>query len=84
MKQSPFLELDINERANKVWASGEYIGTRAYYGYKVQLYVLQGLYVEVWYSPALNKIEKVEPIQSDKVLNHYLKDINLQKLINEK
>ncbi len=80
MDKQNFLSLEINERASTVWSKGEYIGTREYYGYKVSLYVLTGLYVEVWYFIAENRIEKVEPIASDKDLDHYLKNIDLNKL----
>jgi hypothetical protein len=38
--------------------------------------------VEVWYLIATNKIEKVEPIANPKDLNHYLKDIDVEKLMN--
>ncbi len=68
-------------RANAVWAEGEFIDAREYYGYKVVLYVLKGLYVEVWYFITTNKIEKVEPIADPKVLNHYLKNIDVEKLL---
>ncbi len=82
MHKTDFLELDINARANIVWADGEFIGSRDYYGYKVVLYVLEGLYIEVWVFAATNKIEKVEPIQNERDLEHYLKDIDFVKLTN--
>ena len=81
--ESDFLLLDINSRADKVWADGEFIGSREYYGYKVVLYVLERLYVEVWYFIATNKIEIVEPISNAKALDHYLKDIDIEKLISD-
>ena len=82
MTQSDFLSLGINARADLVWDTGEFVGARNYYGYYIVLYVLEGLYIEVWVFLANNKIEKVEPIQSSKDLDHYLKDINIEKLIN--
>jgi hypothetical protein len=82
MTSNDFIQLNINDRANTVWAEGEFIGAREYYGYKVVLYVLKGLYVEVWYFISTNKIEKVEPIADPKDLNHYLKDIDLEKLLD--
>jgi hypothetical protein len=78
-----FLELEISSRADLVWDEGEFLGSRDYYGYTVALYVLEGLYVEVWVFNATNKIEKVEPIQNDKDLQHYLKDIDIEKLLNQ-
>ena len=84
MNQTDFLKLNINERAEVTWSEGEFVGTREYYGFKLSLYVLKGLYVEVWYFIATNKIEKVEPLADIKDLNHYLKDINIAKLLDEK
>jgi hypothetical protein len=82
MTESDFLLLDVNPRADKVWADGEFIGSREYYGYKIVLYVLERLYVEVWYFIATNKIEKVEPISNSKDLNHYLKDVDIENLMS--
>ncbi len=82
MNQGSFLKLNINERADTVWSEGEFVGARDYYGYKVVLYVLKGLFVEVWYFKATNKIEKVEPLANQKDLNHYLKDIDLARLLD--
>jgi len=31
---------------------------------------------------ATNKIEKMEPIQNEKDLEHYLKDVDIERLIN--
>jgi len=83
MTITDFLELDIGSRADKVWDEGEFIGARDYYGYKVVLYVLKGLYIEVWVFAATSKIEKVEPIENEKDLQHYLKDIDIKKLMND-
>lgn len=82
MNQADFIKLNINERADTVWSEAEFVGARDYYGYKVVLYVLKGLYVEVWYFKETNKIEKVEPLANPKDLNHYLKDIDLARLLD--
>jgi hypothetical protein len=83
MDVSDFIKLNFSQRADLVWENGEFIGSREYYGYKVVLYVLKELYVEVWYFIATNKIEKVEPLADMKDLNHYLKDMDIKKLIND-
>jgi hypothetical protein len=82
MNQADFLRLSINERADITWSEGEFIGSREYYGFKLSLYVLKGLYVEIWYFPTTNRIEKVEPLADIKDLNHYLKDIDIKKLMD--
>ncbi|HTA84517.1 MAG TPA: hypothetical protein VK783_16355 [Bacteroidia bacterium] len=82
MNQTDFAKLNINERADLTWSKGEFVGTREYYSFKLSLYVLKGLYVKVWYFPTTNRIEKVEPLANIKDLNHYLKDIDLAKLLD--
>jgi hypothetical protein len=83
MPHPDFLKLDINARANIIWSDGELIGSREYYGYRIALYALKHLFVEVWYHTSTNKIEKIEPISNDeKAINHYLKDIDIGKLVD--
>ena len=83
MTQSEFLKLEITARAHFVWSKGECIGSREYYGYRIALYALKHLFVEVWYHPGTNKIEKIEPISNDeKALHNYLKDIDISKMLD--
>jgi hypothetical protein len=82
MTHADFLKLKINERAEVTWSEGKFVGSRDCYAYKVSLYVLKGLYVEIWYFPTTNRIEKVEPLADIKDLNHYLKDIDIKKLMD--
>jgi hypothetical protein len=55
-----FEEGDLNKRATVLWEYGELITTIEYYNQLVQLYLIDSFYVELYYSPYLNTIEKIE------------------------
>jgi len=83
MTSADFLSLNISDRGDFLWANGRFVASREYYGYKVALYVIPGLfYVEVWIFKDTKKIEKIEPIADQRDLNLYLNDIRLDKLVD--
>ena len=73
--QKLFNEVDVHGRANLVWEYREFVVTREYYGNKVNLYTLPGLYVEIYYSPDMLKIIK---IQQTTDLNKFLPFIDVK------
>ena len=79
-----FQRLPFKKKGELVFKEGEYVAVRSYYNYKVQLYSLYGFFVEVWYHPENNAIDKVELLESEKALNLYLADIDLESLLKEK
>ncbi len=74
--------LSMDEKGGFLFSEGSYIAVRDYYNYKVQLYSLNGFYVEVWYNPVTNSIDKIESLKSEKTLKLYLSDIDIMKLMN--
>ena len=44
--------------------------------YLINLYSLYDFFVEVWYFPAENKIEKIEVMESEKTLDLYIDKMN--------
>jgi len=76
--------LSLNQKGDILFAKGDYIAVRDYYNYKVQLYSLHGFWVEVWYHPVMNSIDKIEVMESNKTLNLYLSDIDIISLMNKK
>lgn len=81
MNINEFDLLDINKKANILFSEGEYCGVRAYYNYKINLYSLSDFFVEVYYSPDNNEIEKIEIVKDDKILDRFIDsmlDINNQ------
>lgn len=60
-----------------VFGDAEFIATRPYYGFLVNLYVYDGLFIEVFYSQQNNAIEKIESIHEDLVYKGYWDKIEL-------
>lgn len=75
-----FNQADLNGRADLLHENGEYISTREYYAQKVNLYSMPGFLVELFYSPFLNKIEKIEVVTGSKPLHKHLENIEISEL----
>lgn len=63
MTYNQFLQLDEAEQLEAIWA-GEFIDQRLLNEYRISLYWLNGLYVEVYYNHIKNFIRKFEPLQT--------------------
>ncbi|MBX2968269.1 MAG: hypothetical protein KF803_02775 [Cyclobacteriaceae bacterium] len=72
-----FNSLDDHGRAVMVWELGEYVLTRDYYGYRVNLYAMPGYYVEIYYRPGENRMEKIEGFTDRERLEKFLPAIQL-------
>ncbi len=55
-----FLELDPKEQIDRLYREGSFIVAIRYYGYKINLFLLEGFYVEVFYNHKLDCIEKID------------------------
>lgn len=75
--QDKFNIIDLHDKALFVWENGEYLSTREYYSMKVNLYALPGFLVEVFYSPYLNKIQRIEIVEDPKRLAKHLENIQI-------
>ena len=49
---------------------------RDYSNHRINLYSLNDFFVEVWYSSAKNKIEKIEVLEDEKTLDLYIDKMN--------
>lgn len=78
MEPKKFIQLPIDERANYLWANGEFVANRIYYNQTVKLYALNGYWVEVWINN--EGIDRMEPLEDEKVLKLYISGIDVQKL----
>jgi hypothetical protein len=74
-----FIALSDNEKAVATW-NGEYLGTRFDGERQVNLYGLNNFYVEVYYDPVQNKIERMRPFNSLRHLEPYLHCIDIDGL----
>lgn len=56
-----FQTLALADKVKVLYREGDFVTAIRYYGYKVNLYLLAGFYVEVFFHHLKDKIEKVEP-----------------------
>ncbi len=55
-----FISLPINDKIKHLYNEGSFIVSIRYYRYKINLYLIDGFYVEVFYLHKEDYIEKVE------------------------
>jgi len=58
--ESDFGSLSLSSKIQLLYKEGSFLMAIRYYGYKVNLYMLNNFYVEVFYNHKLDKIERVE------------------------
>jgi len=81
MSTSEYVRLSLNDRAQILWDQGTYLETVVYYGQTVKLYSLHSFFVEVFYSPVTQSIEKIEVAYKDD-LKKYLGRIGFECILN--
>ena len=64
MSATEFLSLPLRDRIQVLYRKGTFVVAIRYYGYKVNLYLLDGYYVEAFYNHKLDKIEKIELLEA--------------------
>lgn len=64
--------LPESERFAALWQNGVYLDTRTANGYRVNLYALFSFYVEVFYNPTSNQVERLRSFTSVNQLEPYL------------
>ncbi len=57
-----FLNYPIKEQIQMLYKEGSFIVSIRYYGYKINLFLLEDFYIEVFYNHKLDKIEKIEQL----------------------
>ncbi|MDN3668668.1 hypothetical protein QWY93_04930 [Echinicola jeungdonensis] len=79
MVREDFIKLPLHKKINKLYTEGTFVVGIRYYGHKVNLYLLENEYIEVFYNHKLDKIDKID------FLNHahtrmkfYLDQINME------
>ncbi|WKN45546.1 hypothetical protein [Tunicatimonas pelagia] len=60
MSASEFMLLPLPEKIDLLYREGTFVVAIRYYGYKVNLYLINGFYVEAFYNHKLDKIERIE------------------------
>ncbi|HEY8402689.1 MAG TPA: hypothetical protein VIK89_15580 [Cytophagaceae bacterium] len=76
-----FNSLPLNTKIQLLYREGDFLMNIRYYGYKVNLYVLNNFFVEVFYNHKLDKIEKIELLDSQHTrMKFYTDQIKLPEL----
>lgn len=70
--------MSLRERTKWVYFKGEFVTSIRYYAYKINLYLIEGLYVELFYHHTQDRIEKIELLDSSSSrMNFYADQIRL-------
>ena len=67
-----FGKLTISQKYEYISENGKYIGVREYYNYFINLYLVEGVFYELWYFRPTNKIEKIEILEDQKKLDLFI------------
>ena len=78
MPSTDFIHLSLREKIQTLYREGTFVVAIRYYGYKINLYLYKNDYVEVFYNHKLDKIEKIEPLETSHTrLKFYTDQISL-------
>ncbi|UJP65644.1 hypothetical protein [Mongoliitalea daihaiensis] len=78
MEQEEFKKLPLHIKIHKLYTEGTFIVGIRYYSHKVNLYLLEDRYVEVFYNHKLDKIDHVDFLpEKHSRMKFYLDQINL-------
>lgn len=58
-----FQGMTLREKIDLLYREGNFVTAIRYYGYKVNLYLMNDFYVEVFYNHKLDKIDKIDLLQ---------------------
>lgn len=64
ISKTDFSNLTLKSKIRYVYLEGTFLMDIRYYGYKINLYMLNNFYVEVFYNHKEDRIEKVELMQN--------------------
>ena len=77
-----FNKLLIPEKCRVIYLEGEFIMAIQYYEYKINLYRLGDMLIEVFYSHKLDKIHKIEHLDyTSSRMNFYTDQVSLNELL---
>ncbi len=78
MSSTEFNDYSLNEKINTIYKHGHFVMAIRYYGYKINLYLLNGYYIEVFYNHKLDLIEKISLLEENHSrMNFYYDQIKI-------
>jgi hypothetical protein len=80
MTPQEFAELPIKKKVNLVLSEGEEILDRIYMYYVVKLFTFKGLFIEIWYQQITNRIDRIQILEPDDVIQLYENKIDINDL----
>jgi hypothetical protein len=80
MSIDEFMSLPKPERVHRVLTQGNELMHRIYVYYTIKLFQYSDFFVEIWYLPASNKIDKIRIVDMQDVLHLYEKEIDITDL----
>ena len=75
ISKSQFSKLSLSEKGNIVFIEGKHLAYRSYYNHTVTLFLYNEYYIEVWYQPNDNKIDRIELLTNINMLNIYINNM---------
>ena len=60
MDQQSFNSINLYTKADYLFNYGEYVSSIEYYGNNVDLYIIEGFYVEAFYNAQSQELEQIE------------------------
>ncbi|EIM78782.1 hypothetical protein A3SI_01961 [Nitritalea halalkaliphila LW7] len=79
MSRAEFNALSIHQKIKLLYAEGTFIVGIRYYTHKVNLYLLDQQYIEVFYNHKADKIDKIDFLnENHSRMNFYLDQIQLK------
>ena len=76
-----FNVLNFDEKAWHVWHHANFIMVHQNSCYRVNLYYLNGYYIQLWYHVKRNRIAKIAATKSNRIVDAYLQNISINELI---
>jgi hypothetical protein len=78
MSREEFRSMPLHQKIKILFIEGTFVVGIRYYRHKINLYLLENEYVEVFYNHKLDKIDKIEYLQRDHSrMKFYLDQIKL-------
>ncbi len=81
MDNDSFNFIDLETKAQYVFGYGEYISTIEYYGNKVDLYIVEGFYIEAFYNGQTGDLEQIQILEhEERRLQLYSRAVDINSL----
>ncbi len=80
ISKDKFNSLTLDHKANLIYQKRNFISLRKYFDFEISLYSFGGLFIEVWFFPATNNIQRIETAAYSN-LELYVNHLDLENLI---